>query len=73
MADSRDVVRVGRETKFRDAALVLADDASEMAAKLRKCVRGGHYERAAELAAGLQLAARDAKWLMRRQPKTSEG
>lgn len=60
---------VGRVVKFRDAALVLADDAVDMAAKLRKCIRGGQYERAEGLAAELQRTARDSKWLMLRQPK----
>ena len=36
---------VDREVKFRDAALVLADDVAEMAGKLRSCVRGKKYRR----------------------------
>ena len=69
MADGVEVAGIGRVTKFRDAALVLADDAVEAAGKLRRYVRNGNYERAEALAAGLQRAARDAKWLMQRQPK----
>jgi hypothetical protein len=58
-----------REAKFKDAALVLADDAVDMAAKLRNCIRGAHYKRAENLAALLQRTVRDAKWLMQRQPE----
>jgi hypothetical protein len=68
--DSGEVQQVGRVTKFRDAALVLADDANQMAKNLSKYVRSGQYEQAEALAAGLQRAARDAKWLMQRQPKS---
>jgi hypothetical protein len=63
---------VQREIKFRDAALVLADDAVEIAAKLRKLIRGNKYERAEGLAADLQRTARDSKWLMKRQPRERE-
>jgi hypothetical protein len=70
MADSRELQQLGRMTKFRDAALVLADDAVEAAVRLRRYVRNGNCERAEALAAGLQRAARDAKWLMQRQPKS---
>ena len=59
----------GRSVKFRDAALVLADDANQMAKNLGKYVRSGQYKRAEALAAGLQRTARDTKWLMQRQPK----
>ena len=69
MADSREVADVARAVKFRDAALVLADDANQMAKNLSKYVRSGQYERAEALAAGLQRTARDTKWLMQRQPK----
>jgi hypothetical protein len=70
MADG-EVVSVVRSAKFRDAALVLADDAVEIAGRLRKCIRSGQWERAEGLAAGLQRTARDSKWLMQRQPRES--
>lgn len=60
---------VSRDMKFKDAALVLADDAVEAAVKLRSCIRKGHRETAESLAAGLQRTARDAKWLIARQSK----
>jgi hypothetical protein len=63
---------VDRVARFKDAALVLAEDAVDMAAKLERFVRNGNYERAEGLAAGLQRAARDAKWLMQRQPRASQ-
>ena len=62
----------GRVTKFRDAALVLAEDAVDLAGKLKRSVNSGNYERAEGLAAGLQRTARDVKWLMARQPRVSE-
>lgn len=64
MADS-----VERKTKFRDAALVLADDAVEAAIKLRSYIRKGNHEMGEALASGLQKTARDAKWLIVRQSK----
>jgi hypothetical protein len=67
MADS-----VERTGKFKDAALILADDAVDLAGKLRRYVNSGNYERAGGLAAGLQRAARDVKWLMNRQPRERE-
>ena len=60
---------VEREAKFRDSALVLADDANMGAAKLRRYIRQGQYEKAEALAGELQRTARDAKWLIRRLPK----
>jgi hypothetical protein len=58
-----------RVTKFRDAALVLCEDAVETARRLKQFVRNGHHVKAEALAADLQRAARDVKWLVRRQPK----
>lgn len=58
-----------RVTKFRDAGLVLVDDAVDLAARVRKYIRAGKYAAAEESANQLQQAARDVKWLMRRQPK----
>ena len=60
---------IERVKAFKDAAAVLAEDAVSMATKLRSLVRHGQYERAESLAAGLQRAARDAKWLLQRQPR----
>lgn len=60
---------VERETKFRDAALVLVDDARDAAAKLGKLIRTHQYQKAEALAGQMQQAARDAKWLMRRLPR----
>lgn len=54
---------------FRDAALVLAEDAAGMAGRLNKYIRSGQYEKAEAVANGLQRTARDTKWLMQRQPK----
>jgi hypothetical protein len=65
-------VSLERVAKFKDAALVLAEDAVDLAAKLRRYVRSGNYERAEGLAAGLQRAARDCKWLMARQPRARD-
>jgi len=62
----------GRVVKFQNAALVLADDAVEMAQRLRKYVHGGQYERAEGLAANLQRTARDSKWLLHRLPKSND-
>lgn len=61
---------VERNTKFRDAALVLVDDANLYAAAVRKHIRRGDYEKAESAAAELQRAARDVKLLVRRQPKS---
>ena len=69
MADAMEQ-QLGRNGKFRAAALVLADDAVSLAGKLKKCIVTGDHERAEGLAAGLQRAARDAKWLMQRQPRS---
>lgn len=60
---------VERTTKFRDAGLVIADEAVELAARLRKNIRGHKFDTAESIATALQKAARDAKWLMRRLPK----
>jgi hypothetical protein len=60
---------VERKTKFLEAALVLANDASENSARLRRYIRGGQYDKAEALAGDLQKTARDAKWLIRRLPK----
>lgn len=60
---------VERETKFRDAALELADDATRTACEMLKQIRKRDYEKAHSLAGSLQRAARDAKWLVRRLPK----
>ena len=62
---------IEREQKFREAALVLAEDAVMMAVTLKKAISHKQYERAAQLAAKVQHTARDAKWLMQRQPKDS--
>lgn len=64
MAEQSD--RVGR---LRGAAEVLAEDAVKLAAKLRSRINEGEYQRAEDLAADLQRAARDVKWLMQRQPR----
>ena len=69
MAAAANGVSLERVAKFKEAALVLAEDAVDLAAKLRRYVKTGKYERAEGLAAGLQRAARDAKWLMQRQPR----
>jgi len=58
-----------RAVKIREVAAVLAIDAVTMARKLQSSVTKGEYQRAEDLAAGLQRAARDVKWLMQRQPK----
>lgn len=58
-----------RTNRFKEAAVILADDAVQIAGKLRKMINGGEYERAQGLAGTLQRTARDAKWLMQRQPK----
>jgi hypothetical protein len=63
---------VDREVKFRDAALVLADDVAELAGKLRSCVRGKKYERASRLVVALHLTVRDVRWLLRHLPKEKE-
>jgi hypothetical protein len=60
---------IERVAKFRDAALVLTDDANMAAVAVRKHIRRGDYQKAESAAAELQRAARDVKWLMRRQPK----
>ena len=60
---------VERETKFRDAALVLADDARDAGGKLGKLIRTQQYQKAEALAGQMQRTARDAKWLLRRLPR----
>jgi len=72
MAESNEVAVISREAKFRDAALVLADDVAELAGKLRSCIRGRKYERAEGLAAQVRRTARDATWLLQRLPKDEE-
>lgn len=58
-----------RIAKFRDAAAILADDAISLSAKLAKYIDSSDFEKAEAIADGLQRAARDTKWLMRRLPK----
>jgi hypothetical protein len=60
---------VERKAKFLEAALVLANDASQDSARLRRYIREGQYGKAEALAGDLQKTARDAKWLIRRLPK----
>jgi hypothetical protein len=60
---------VEREAKFKDAALILAEDVKMLAGKFEKTIRGRQYERAEALAATIQRTARDAKWLMQRLPR----
>jgi hypothetical protein len=60
---------IERETKFRDAASVLIDDAGDVAKRLKSYLRSGEYGKAEALAGSLQRTARDAKWLIRRLPK----
>ncbi len=63
---------VDREAKFVAAALILADDAAEIAGKLRSCIRGQKYERGERLTGALQMTVRDIRWLLRRLPRDEE-
>jgi len=63
------MAEVERVAKFKDAALILAGDAVDLAAQVRKSINAGNYERAESAAAELQRAARDTKFIMRRQPR----
>jgi len=60
---------VERVTKFRDAALVLAEDLADGSKRMQKAIRGGEYVKARQIAENVQRAARDTKWLMDRLPK----
>lgn len=62
-----------RKTKFKDAAEILAHDVVIGASRLHNYIRDGEYSKAEALAASLQTTVRDCKWLVRRQPKASEG
>jgi hypothetical protein len=62
MADATD-----RAARITAAAEIIALDGLALSKKLYHHVRLGNHRRALEIAANLQRAARDVKWLMQRQ------